>query len=121
MVELLEEWKRGGIARAGRLTPQRSRQWASAGPKGRKRASRAAIDGENGVIPCANPASPPSSLMLLPSSSIARDAPWRPACAQRSGHAEETEMSDSPLKIEKRLRTAIEAAYKVPLRPGEKA
>jgi hypothetical protein len=30
-----------------------------AGPKGRKRASRVAIDGENGVIPCANTASPP--------------------------------------------------------------
>ena len=29
-------------------------------------------------------------------------------------------MSDSPLKIEKRLRAAIEAAYKVPLGPGEK-
>jgi hypothetical protein len=47
------EWNWGGIARAGRLTPQRSRQWALAGPQGRQRASRAAIDGETGVIPCA--------------------------------------------------------------------
>jgi len=34
MVELLKEWKRGGIARAGRLTPQRSRQWALSRPEG---------------------------------------------------------------------------------------
>jgi hypothetical protein len=34
MFGLLMEWKRGGIARAGRLTPQRSRQWALAGPQG---------------------------------------------------------------------------------------
>jgi len=32
---------------------------------GRKRASRAAIDGENGVIPCANTASPPSSACVI--------------------------------------------------------
>jgi hypothetical protein len=42
-----------------------------AGPQGRKRASRAAIDGENGVIPCANLASPPSSLTLPGSQSLA--------------------------------------------------
>ena len=33
--------------------------WAKPARQGRKRASRAAIDGENGVIPCANQASPP--------------------------------------------------------------
>jgi len=32
-------------------TPQRSRQWATPARQGRKRASRAAIDGENGVVP----------------------------------------------------------------------
>jgi hypothetical protein len=46
-----------------------------AGPKGRKRALRAAIDGENGVIPCANTASPPFSLTLPPFSSITEGCP----------------------------------------------
>lgn len=39
----------GGIARQSPVTPQRSRQWAAAGPVGREPASREAIDDENGV------------------------------------------------------------------------
>jgi hypothetical protein len=59
MVELLGSVKPGGIARAARLTPQRSGQWAQPARKGRERASREAIDGETGVIRCARSASPP--------------------------------------------------------------
>jgi len=73
MAELLKGVERGGIARAGRLTPQRSRQWAKPARKGRKRVSRAAIDGETGVIPCANQASPP--LLLLPDALSRRKRP----------------------------------------------
>jgi hypothetical protein len=59
MVGLLGSVTPGGIARAARPTPQRSRQWAQPAREGRERASREAIDGETGVIRCAGSASPP--------------------------------------------------------------
>jgi hypothetical protein len=45
----LDDW--GEIARHLGSTPQRSCQWAKPARQGRKRASRAAIDSENGVTP----------------------------------------------------------------------
>ena len=62
MFELLGSVKPGGIARAARLTPPRSRQWAQPAREGRERAPREAIDGETGVIRCARSASPPPSV-----------------------------------------------------------
>jgi hypothetical protein len=63
MIELQMRVSQGGIARAGRLTPQRKLSMGAAGPQGRERASREAIDSANGVIPCAETASPPPQQM----------------------------------------------------------
>ena len=51
MIELQMRVSQGGIARAGRLTPQRKLSMGAAGPQGRERASREAIDSQRGVIP----------------------------------------------------------------------
>jgi len=64
MAELLGSVRPGGIARAARPTPQRSRQWAQPAREGRERASREAIDGKTGVIRCAGSASPPHPLRV---------------------------------------------------------
>src|SRR5437016_1649233 len=64
MVELLESVK------SGRDCPRRAPHAAAqlsmgvAGPQGRERATREAIDSKTGVIPCAETASPPPLLLL---------------------------------------------------------
>ena len=65
MAELLGSVRPGGIARAARATPQRSRQWTQPAREGRERAPREATDGKNGVIRSAGSASPPHPLPLF--------------------------------------------------------